>query len=227
MKDLSYRTAVARKKLSTPMKFLKSQGRLFDRMLDYGCGKGSDADEIGMDKYDPHFFPEFRGGPYEVVTCVYVLNVIENPLDRGNVERRVMGKLVPGGDAYIAVRNDKRHLNGFTSKGTWQGYVEPSDDWTLIKTTVQFRMYHYRAPLILDPCPFCGSQNIRDGYMDAMCMGVECMDCSARGPLFTNYDVTDGQGYTLPEYQHLGLEELDQWLLHRAQLGWNRRNFQD
>jgi hypothetical protein len=223
MEDKSWKTAISRKKLSGPMRYLKETGRLFANVLDYGCGKGFDADALGLDKYDPHFFPEFRGGGYEGVACVYVLHVIENPNDRSNVERRIMGKLVPGGDGYIAVRNDKKLLNGRTSRGTWQGDVEPSSDWQLIKTTAQFRMYHFRAPLVLEPCPFCDGTNIRSGHMSAMCMGVECMDCRAEGPLFNYRDITDDRGYTLPEYQHLDLDGLDQWLLHRAQLAWNRR----
>ena len=229
MEDLSYRTAISRKKLSAPMQFLQKQARLFDRMLDYGCGRGDDADKLGMKKYDPHYFPEFVGGGFEVVTCNYVLNVIENPHERGNVERRIIGKLVPGGDAYITVRNDKKLLNGKTSRGTWQGYVEPSKDWELIRENAKFRMYHYRKPLVLDPCPFCGSTNIRSGYMDSMVMGVECLNCLAAGSPWGYNRVIDRDGILLPEYQHLvgrghgGHDDLDQWLLHRAQLDWNRR----
>jgi len=231
MEDLSYRTAISRKTLSTPMRFLQGQARLFGRMLDYGCGKGDDADRLGMDKYDPHFFPEFKGGPYEVVTCNYVLNVRAEPEVRDDVEEKVIGLLVPGGDAYIAVRNDKKLLNGETSRGTWQGWVEPSNRWTLIKKSAQFRMYHHRKELVLEACPFCGSSNIRSGYMSAMTMGVECMDCFGRGPVWGYNSVIGDDGVLLDEYHHLvdsgADDKLDDWLLHRARLDWNRRILQD
>lgn len=173
MEDLSYKTAITRKKLSVPMKYLNDKGLIQGRVLDYGCGKGFDANELGMDKYDPKFFPEYPNPPYEVVTCIYVLNVESNPLERGNIERRIVSLLVPGGDAYIAVRNDKKNLNGKTSKGTWQGYVEPSDDWDLIKTTARFRMYHFRKPIELKPCPHCYREN-DDGTWFTPCPSDDC-----------------------------------------------------
>ena len=48
----SYKTAKSRQTLSVPMRYLRLC--LNGRLLDYGCGKGSDADALGMEKYDPH-----------------------------------------------------------------------------------------------------------------------------------------------------------------------------
>jgi len=153
MEDLSYKTAITRKKLSVPMKYLNDKGLIQGRVLDYGCGKGSDAQKLGMDKYDPHFFPKFRKnapiGGYDVVVCNYVLNVLENPHDRGNVERRVMSFTKPGGISFITVRNDKKFLKGRTSKGTWQGLVQPVEEgWELIKETTKYRIYMYCKPVL-------------------------------------------------------------------------------
>ena len=150
MQDLSYRTAISRKKLSGPMSHLKNNGWLQGNVLDYGCGKGNDADKLKFDKYDPHFFPNCKSplGGYDVVTCLYVLNTIEDYRERENVERRIMSLVKPGGSAFIAVRNDKRFLNGMTSRGTWQGLVKPSLDFQLIKTTSHFCMYAHVKPVI-------------------------------------------------------------------------------
>jgi len=146
----SHKTAITRNKISGPTQYLKEKGFLQGRVLDYGCGKGFDADAVGMDKYDPHYFPHFQApvGGYDVVICNYVLNVVEYPDERAAVECLVQAHTKPGGICFIAVRNDKRLLKGKTKTGTWQGDVSPSEEWGLIKTTPQFRLYMYCKPVI-------------------------------------------------------------------------------
>ena len=40
----------------------------------------------------------------------------------------------------------------------------------------------------LKPCPFCGSENVRDNY-DSGYFWVECVDCGCDGPRsFENYE---------------------------------------
>jgi len=152
MEDLSWKTAISRKKLSGPMKYLNDAGFLSGHVLDYGCGRGSDADKLGFHKYDPHFFPGFVTviGGFDNITCIYVLNVKENSQERNDIERSIMTFLKPGGTSFIAVRNDKRLLKGTTSKKTWQGFVKPSKKWQLIKTTPQFRLYCWTKPIVDD-----------------------------------------------------------------------------
>ena len=116
-------TAIARTTASQPMKRLYELGRLYGRALDYGCGRGYDADEFGMDRYDPHYQPVKPEGLFATITCNYVLNVIESHEARMTVLRDIQARLVPGGKAYITVRADKKALIGTTSKGTWQGYI--------------------------------------------------------------------------------------------------------
>ncbi len=119
----AYKTAIARKSPSVPMKRLATAGRLVGRMLDYGCGRGCDARTYGMDSYDPHFQPVMPDGTFETITCNYVLNVIASESERESVLRDIRSRLSAGGCAYITVRNDRKALNGYTSKGTWQGLV--------------------------------------------------------------------------------------------------------
>ena len=90
--------------------------------LDYGCGKGSDANIMGLLKYDPHFFPMKPMGKFNLITCIYVLNVL-HPAEQIKVVQEVSDLLMPGGVAYFAVRRDVKQ-NGPTSKGTYQCNVE-------------------------------------------------------------------------------------------------------
>jgi len=67
----SYLTAIKRKKLSAPMAWLKQKGLLKKGFLDYGCGRGSDADLIAdpscmVSKYDPHYFPVKPKGKFDL-----------------------------------------------------------------------------------------------------------------------------------------------------------------
>ena len=54
----SHLTAISRRELSAPSRYLKEHELLVGKLLDYGCGKGKDADILGATKFDPHFFPD-------------------------------------------------------------------------------------------------------------------------------------------------------------------------
>lgn len=56
--DKSWRTAIRRKDISLPTKFLVKENLIKGMVLDYGCGYGFDADSLGFEKYDPRFFPQ-------------------------------------------------------------------------------------------------------------------------------------------------------------------------
>jgi hypothetical protein len=96
------------------------------RNLDYGCGKGLDAQIYGMEKYDPHYYPDSQHlefSAFDLITCNYVLNVIEKESDRIGIMARIYGLLADGGVAYISVRDDRANLKGHTKRGTWQGHI--------------------------------------------------------------------------------------------------------
>jgi len=124
MSNKAHLTAIIRKKISKPAEYLLQKNLLDGRILDYGCGRGFDADSLGADKYDPHYFPTPPQGKYNLIYCNYVLNVIADPEERLKVIENIRSLLSSGGVAYISVRNDREKLNGNTKRGTWQGYVE-------------------------------------------------------------------------------------------------------
>lgn len=135
-----HKTAISRRSLSTPMRYLQDNSLIKGRALDYGCGRGQDADELGIDKYDPNSqWNEYPSGTYDTITCNFVLNVIEDPELRAGLMSSILHLLDKNGVAYISVRNDKKNLNGTTSRGTWQGFIEL--DLPIVKKTSNFVMY--------------------------------------------------------------------------------------
>ncbi len=127
-------TAIKRKTLSRPMQYLNKCGYLIGKhQLDFGCGKGDDAIELGMDHYDlnhtngrvldyagdSYGLMEGMANTYSVITCNYVLNVIECPIERAKVLSDIRALLRPNGIAFISVRRDIVN-EGHTSRGTYQ-----------------------------------------------------------------------------------------------------------
>jgi SAM-dependent methyltransferase len=141
-------TAIARTKPSAPAQWLHENGKLLGNVLDYGCGRGKDADTYGCDKYDPHYFPELMVlgeeilyDSYQTVMCNFVLNVIEDEIMRWHTLNSIRNLLKPGGHAYVSIRADKAKLKGRTSKGTWQGYIQMPEPWTLIHKGSGYELY--------------------------------------------------------------------------------------
>jgi len=139
MSDSSHRTAISRSRPSAPAKLLSDMGLLVGRKLDYGCGRGKDAEVFGMERFDPHYAPDMPDGLFNTITCIYVLNVIEDPEVRDHVLDAIRSKLAEGGRAYITVRNDLAALRGRTSTGTWQGHIVL--DLPVVKKTSMFVTY--------------------------------------------------------------------------------------
>jgi len=141
-------TALPRKKLSAPMKWMDAEG-FFDGVprhdcLDYGCGKGFDADALGFQKYDPFYFKcdDFSVGEFDIITCNFVLNVIPDASERQYVLDTIARWLAPCGNAFISIRSDKKDLKGITKRGTYQGYHPPM--LPLLHKGSGFEIYHLK-----------------------------------------------------------------------------------
>jgi len=92
-------------------------------MLDYGCGKGFDANYYGMDKYDIFYFPKKPDKLYDTIVCIYVINTLP-PEEELAVLQELESMLTQRGTCYIAVRRDKRK-EGYTKRGTYQRLAYP------------------------------------------------------------------------------------------------------
>ena len=121
--DMAWRTATKRRALSKPARWLQANHLLVGRTLDYGCGRGDDAAELGCEGYDPHWRPDVPVGWFETIMCNYVLNVIEEEGLRLQVVWDIQSRLEDYGYAYITVRANRKDLKGLTRIGTWQGLV--------------------------------------------------------------------------------------------------------
>jgi len=135
--DNSAKTALRRKGPSAPAKWLEEnllKFRLNVDKLDFGSGFGADARYLDADAYDPYHGPKTLRGRYAVITCTYVLNVIESPVRRAAIVKQIREHLYPGGVAYITVRRDVKK-EGQTLWGTWQGNVDVPEGDSVHKTS--------------------------------------------------------------------------------------------
>lgn len=113
-------TAVARKKPSAPLRYLSEHNLLVGDCLDYGSGRGFDADYYGMDKYDPYKaeWSNILLGTYkryDTIVCSYVLNVVPMEVEYEILDN-IQCLLKGDGTAYISVRRDfnRFHLSAKT-----------------------------------------------------------------------------------------------------------------
>lgn len=89
------RTAITRVSLSRPVLAVIGDGLLKTpwTLFDYGCGRGYDLrslQELGYtaDGWDPHFRPDGTLREADVVNLGYVVNVIEDPIERASTLER-------------------------------------------------------------------------------------------------------------------------------------------
>lgn len=106
----SHLTAKERDSISFPARFLLKNKLFQGKILDFGCGLGSDVAILrgeGFDVlgYDPYYFPTFPTEKFDTIICFYVLNVLQ-PEEQANVLIDVSRLLKPSGTAYFAVRRD-------------------------------------------------------------------------------------------------------------------------
>jgi len=142
----SRRTATSRKKLSTPMRWLLEQDLLGNCILDYGCGRGQDVQELikkGYDAkgYDPHWGPfTFPDLQYDTITCIYVLNVIPSKVREGILATL---QLLSAERIFVVVRADLKQKYIKTSWGTEQWDVHLS--FPIMHETSGYRIYKVRG----------------------------------------------------------------------------------
>jgi len=138
---LRHKTAIARYALSRPVQKLIQYGLLGKEtpFLDYGCGQGDDVrhlKELGFTvfSWDPVFNPNGPREEVEVVNLGFVLNVIEDPVERSKVLRdayQLSRKLLVV-SAQIATSSESMsgvpYKDGYlTRRRTFQKYFEQGE----------------------------------------------------------------------------------------------------
>lgn len=106
-------TAIKRDKPSYPLRILLQQGKIKGEVLDFGCGFGTDAEELkekgfDVERFDPNFFPDNPTRKFDTIICFYVLNVLL-PEEQNKVMMQVSSLLKENGKAFFAVRRDLRY----------------------------------------------------------------------------------------------------------------------
>jgi ATP adenylyltransferase len=132
LNQFSHLTAKKRDSLSFPARVLEGRKLLIGRVLDFGCGFGTDVEILAKRGvqilgFDPHYFPEMPNEKFDTIMCLYVLNVLL-PESQKSVINEVSKLLLPNGKAYFAVRRDVRfegfRMHKIHQKPTYQCSVE-------------------------------------------------------------------------------------------------------
>jgi hypothetical protein len=141
------RTAITRRGLSGPARWLLEADLLRGRILDYGCGRGGDADRLRCSRWDPHWSPRMPRGTFDTVLCTYVLNVLPKS-EEASVLAAVQALLLrPMGTAFVSVRRDVPR-EGIFRDGYEQRWVE-LDLPVIRETGCSFCIYALRPWTIL------------------------------------------------------------------------------
>jgi ATP adenylyltransferase len=128
----SHLTAKKRESLSFPVRVLIGRKLLVGKVLDFGCGFGTDVQllqnkGVNVSGFDPHYFPEIPTEKFDTIICFYVLNVLL-PESQKQVIDEISQLLLPDGKAYFAVRRDVRfegfRMHKIHKKPTYQCNVE-------------------------------------------------------------------------------------------------------
>lgn len=143
--NLSYKTAISRKKLPLPVQYLIDCKVIIGDVLDFGCGKCADINPPSWDSYDPYYKPDgIKKTSYDTILCTYVLNVLDRE-GREEVVERVSSLLKdPYSVAYFVVRRDlPQNVVLFSkNKKTSQRYVSEAE-FKFYKMSSMYRGSHY------------------------------------------------------------------------------------
>ena len=150
-------TALSRTALSAPVQFLIKSGLITEsiKVFDYGCGRGDDLRELSAmgfacEGWDPFYHQEGKRSPADIVNLGFVINVIEDPLER--VEALYNAYALAGTALIVSVmlydkdRPGKPHLDGvITSRNTFQKYFSQEEFKEYLENTL------HQEPIMVGP----------------------------------------------------------------------------
>jgi diadenosine tetraphosphate (Ap4A) HIT family hydrolase len=174
----SHLTAKERDSISFPARHLLKNNLLKGKVLDFGCGLGSDVNilkEKGVDVvgYDKFYFPQLPNEKFDTIICLYVLNVLQKE-EQTEVLLKVSQLLKPAGTAYFAVRRDVK-FEGFRThkihqKQTYQCNVVLPYKSILLNEYCEIYEYKHinQSDLNLSSdCPFCNPDKDREIILES------------------------------------------------------------
>jgi diadenosine tetraphosphate (Ap4A) HIT family hydrolase len=174
----SHLTAKERDSISFPARHLLKNNLLKGKVLDFGCGLGSDVNilkEKGVDVvgYDKFYFPQLPNEKFDTIICLYVLNVLQKE-EQTEVLLKVSQLLKPAGTAYFAVRRDVK-FEGFRThkihqKQTYQCNVVLPYKRILLNEYCEIYEYKHinQSDLNLSSdCPFCNPDKDREIILES------------------------------------------------------------
>lgn len=94
--------APSRAALSKTARVLIDKELLKGRVLDFGCGQGFDAAQLGWDAFDPYYRNSPVAGPYDTIVVNHVANVLTRG-SRTKLFENVRELLSDAGIAYVSV----------------------------------------------------------------------------------------------------------------------------
>ncbi len=126
-----HKTAISRVKPSKAAQELSKviPGLSIQSVLDFGCGHGTDVDfyrslryeAFGYDPYTPFGFPALPDAVFDLVTVVFVLNVLADPQERINAVRIAASRVRSGGMLFLAARSPET-INKQSQAKHWPVY---------------------------------------------------------------------------------------------------------
>lgn len=151
----SHKTAIKRKEISAPLKFLITNGLVpvanaSQKVLDFGCGKGIDAKFLGCDGYDPYWGPiyELPTKKYDYVLVTYVINTLTTR-HHNELIWDIASVMHAKSIAYISTRTDIKKPGWTKSWKTYQQTYDLSNqpyNLKQLEKNDKFAIYEYILP---------------------------------------------------------------------------------
>jgi 2-polyprenyl-3-methyl-5-hydroxy-6-metoxy-1,4-benzoquinol methylase len=164
----SHKTAIKRGQPSQIARTLLAQGVLADlgakSILDFGCGYGVDVEfyrsngfEANGYDIEPRFgFADMPDRLYDLVTVVYVVNVLPTVEDRLAATRNAARNMKPSGHMFLAARSESA-IAKEAERGHWEafndGWISSSEKGTFQKGIRREELAWLLGMVGLEPCP--------------------------------------------------------------------------
>jgi DNA phosphorothioation-associated putative methyltransferase len=146
-----HKTAIRRGDFSRPVKCLLRDGLLTKELsfFDFGCGRGEDLELLSNEGFtcagwDPAFRQDAPCAPADIVNLGYVINVIEQPLERAETLRSAWGiarqLLTVSAQVLMAGRGKEPIEFGdgvLTGRGTFQKFFEQAELKKYLEDTLE------------------------------------------------------------------------------------------